>query len=58
MNDLDLRRRKLELSRVCCAREELELKIEEYKFEIDRINAAIVIQKQKEAELTAIIKGE
>lgn len=60
---IDLKRKKLELSRVQLAREEQELKIEERMEEIKRIEALIEIQKKKEDELTAEItaltnKGE
>lgn len=60
---IDLKRKKLELSRVQLAREEQELKIEERMEEIKRIESLIEIQKKKEDELTAEItaltnKGE
>jgi len=48
---LELKRKKLELSRVELAREELELKIEERVDEINRVKAAIEIQTAKEQEL-------
>lgn len=54
---LEYRRRKMELSRVALAREELELKIEERLEEIERLKAAIDIQMSKEAELTEILKS-
>jgi hypothetical protein len=50
--ELDTKRKKLELSRVRLAREELELKIEERLEEIERLKAHIEIQTKKEAELS------
>lgn len=60
---MELKRKKLELSRVQLAREEQEFKIEERMEEINRLNSMIEIQKNKEkelnAEITALIsKGE
>lgn len=55
MNELELKRKKLELSRVGLAREELELKIDEYKDQIARLEANIEIQKAKEQELKAAL---
>lgn len=46
-----LKRKKLELSRVALAREELEFKIEERKEEITRMQAMIDIQLTKEQDL-------
>ena len=48
---IDLKRKKLELSRVELARQEQEFKIEERMEEIARITAMIEIQKSKEEEL-------
>lgn len=63
MSDIDLKRKKLELSRVALAREEQEFKIAEYKEQISRLSATIEIQEKKEIELKAEIaalesKGE
>lgn len=51
MNDLEKRKRLLELSRVRLGREELEVKIIEREEEIIRLKAAIEIQVAKEKEL-------
>lgn len=53
---MELRRKKLELSRVKLAREEQEFKIEERLEEIKRIESMISIQKKKEEELEAEIE--
>lgn len=60
---MELKRKKLELSRVSLAREEQEFKIEERMEEIKRLQAMIEIQMKKEqelqAEITALVnKGE
>lgn len=60
---MELKRKRLELSRVELARQEQEFKIEERMEEINRLNAMIEIQKNKEQELRAEIaalvnKGE
>ena len=60
---MELKRKKLELSRVSLAREEQEFKIEERMEEIKRLQAMIEIQMKKEqelqAEITALMnKGE
>lgn len=60
---LDIKRKKLELSRVEVARQEQEFKIEERMEEIKRLETMIDIQKAKEKELKAelsalTIKGE
>lgn len=52
---MDIKRKKLELSRVELARQEQEFKIEERMEEIDRLKATIEIQKKKEEELKAEI---
>lgn len=51
MSDIELKRKKLELSRVQLAREEQEFKIEERMEEIRRLESMIEIQKKKEQEL-------
>lgn len=63
MSGIDIKRKKLELSRVELARQEQELKIEEKTEEITRLQAMIQIQLNKETELKAEIaalsnKGE
>lgn len=63
MSDIELKRKKLELSRVQLAREEQEFKIEERMEEIKRLESMIALQMKKEeelkAEITALInKGE
>lgn len=60
---IELKRKKLELSRVELARQEQELKIEEKMEEVKRLESMIEIQTNKEnelkAEITALInKGE
>ena len=52
---MELKRKKLELSRVSLAREEQEFKIEERMEEIKRLQAMIEIQVKKEQELQAEI---
>lgn len=52
---MELKRKKLELSRVSLAREEQEFKIEERMEEIRRLQAMIEIQMKKEQELQAEI---
>lgn len=51
MNELEKRKRLLELSRVRLGREELEFKIIEREEEIAKLKAAIIIQLAKEQEL-------
>lgn len=53
---MELRRKKLELSRVSLAKEEQEFKIEERMEEIRRLQAMIEIQKKKEEELQVEIE--
>lgn len=48
---MELKRKKLELSRVTLAKLELEFKIEERKEEIKKLESMIAIQEQKEMEL-------
>jgi hypothetical protein len=55
---LEINRKKLELSRVKLAREELEFKIEERNEEIKRLLEHIEIQKKREAELEIELKGK
>lgn len=54
---LEMKKKKLELARVQVARQELEYKIEERKEEIERLEAAIEIQKKREFELSKEIES-
>lgn len=58
MTPIELKRLKVELARVTSARMEQELRIDEHKENIERLEAAILIQQAKEAELTEKIKEE
>lgn len=63
MGSIELKRKKLELSRVSLAREEQEFKIAEYQEQILRLTGMVQIQIAKEKELKAEItvlesKGE
>jgi hypothetical protein len=58
MSPLDLKKLKVEQARVIAARMELEMRIDEFKENIDRLEASIVIQKEKEAELIQKISAE
>lgn len=51
MTDMELKRKRLELSRVRLARQELEFKIEERLDEVNRLKEHIKIQIDKEQEL-------
>jgi hypothetical protein len=52
-DSIDIKRKKLELSRVELARQEQEFKIEERMEEINRLKGMIDIQKNKEQDLIA-----
>ena len=54
---IEIKRKKLELSRVELARQEQELKIEEKREEIGKLEAMIEIQTKKETELKAEISA-
>ena len=56
MTPIELKRLKVELARVQSARMEQELRIDEHNENIERLQAAILIQQAKEAELTEKIK--
>jgi hypothetical protein len=56
MTPIELKRLKVELARVQSARMEQELRIDEHNENIERLQAAILIQQAKEAELTQKIK--
>ena len=58
MTPIELKRLKVELSRVQSARMEQELRIDEHQENIDRLKQSIAIQEAKEAELTQKIKNE
>jgi len=58
MQELEKRKKQLELSRVKLAREELELKIMERQEEIIRLQEAIEKQLSRERELSKELKGE
>ena len=51
MSNLEIKRKKLELERVKLAQSEMEFKIEERLQDIERLNAEIEKQKQRQAEL-------
>lgn len=55
---LDIKRKKVELSRVQVARQELELKIEEKMEEIERIKAHIEVQNKAEERLLKELKDK
>lgn len=58
MTSLELKKIKVELLRVSAAKAELELRIEEYQDNINRLQDNIAIQKTKEDELQAKIDAE
>lgn len=58
MSPLDLKKIKVEQARVVAARMELEMRIDEFKENIERLEASIVIQLAKEVELAQKIKDE
>jgi len=58
MQELEKRKKQLELSRVKLAREELELKIMERQEEVIRLQEAIQKQLSRERELSKELKGE
>lgn len=51
MSPIEIKRMKVELSRVQSARMEQELRIDEHNENIERLQQAILIQQAKEAEL-------
>lgn len=57
MESIELKRKKLELSRVELARQEQEFKIEERMEEIGRLQSMIEIQTNKEQELKSEISA-
>jgi len=52
VNDLEIKRKRVELARVQVARQELELKIDERLDEIKRLKEHIDIQIKRENELS------
>lgn len=58
MTPIELKRVKVELSRVQSARLEQELRIDEANENIERLKQNILIQQAKEAELEEKIKNE
>lgn len=56
MTPIELKRLKVELSRVASARMEQELRIDECNEQIERLQKSIEIQLAKEAELNQKIK--
>lgn len=54
---LELKKKKLELERVTFAKKELEFKIEERLYEIERIKEQIVIQDKRILELNKELGG-
>lgn len=56
MTPIEIKRLKVELARVQSARLEQELRIDEHKENIERLEQNIVIQMNKEAELTEKIR--
>ena len=53
---LEYKKKRLELSRVSLAREEMELKIQERQVEIEKLQEYIKIQVAKELELSEDLK--
>ena len=58
MNDLDKARKKLELMKVKCAKEEMQFKILERQTDIDRIKQSINAQDERIKELETELQGE
>lgn len=56
MSPIEFKRLKVELARVISARMEQELRIDEHKENIERLEVSITIQEAKEAELNEKIK--
>ncbi len=56
MTPIELKRIKVELARVQSARMEQELRIDEHKENIERLEQSIIIQQAKEVELAEKIK--
>lgn len=58
MSPIELKRMKLQMVQVAAAQAELEFKVEERLDEIERIKAAILVQKAKVEELSSKITSE
>lgn len=58
MNDLDKKRKEVELLRVEAAKAEMELQIEEKLSEIDRIKKNILVQELKIKEIKQSLNKE
>lgn len=58
MNELEKKRKEVELLRVEAARAEMELQIEEKLAEIDRIKKNILVQEQKIKEIKTVLNKE
>lgn len=56
MTPIELKRIKVELQRVVSARMDQELRIDEHKENIERLEQNIAVQQAKEAELAQKIK--
>jgi predicted nucleic acid-binding Zn-ribbon protein len=57
MSPLEKKKLQVELSRVRTAREDCELRIMEFKEQIERLEASIHVQLEKEAELETKLGG-
>ena len=57
MNNLEIKRKKLDLARIQMARQEMEFKIEERLEEIERLKLNIEVQSKRETELEQELKG-
>jgi hypothetical protein len=58
MTPLELKKLKAQQAQVAAARMDLEVRVDEHKENIDRLEASIAIQIAKEAELGQKIKEE
>lgn len=56
MHDLDMMKKKLELSKVKCGKEEMEYRILEREADIKRLKDSIIIQDTRINELTNELK--
>lgn len=58
LSSLELAKKKLELSKVRCGREEMEYRVLERMADIERLEENIKLQKAKEEEIEAEISRE
>lgn len=59
MNNIEYKRKELELQRVQMARKEMQFRIDEFEYEIEKLRGYIVIQTTKEEDLKQeLIKGK